>query len=186
LEIYSGARRVYEEQAARIAEKLFVTELWPGWKNSPVEDRAIDESKETIPEKEHRFAADFVALQCCNYLTYAVRQTQRVVWTISFLLVLLIAVLNSYSAQGPLFIGRYIVVLFVAAGGIVVYVFAGMERNWILSQISHTKPGELNAEFWLHITALGILPLIGLIVHLFPDVAAFLYSWVAPGIESFK
>jgi len=185
LKDFSEARVKYEEKAADAAEELFFEELWPTWEDSPLDDQAAEESKE-VSAKEHKFAADFVALQCCNYLTHAVRQTQRIVWTISFLLVLLIALLNSYVAQGPQFIGRYIVVLFVAAGCVVVYVFAGMERNWILSQISHTKPGELNAEFWLHIGALGVLPLIGLAVHLFPDLATFLYSWVAPGMESLK
>ena len=186
LDTYFDARSKYEENAAYIAEDLFVDDLWPKWKDSPIDNQAIDESNETVPAKEHRFEADFVALHCCHYLTYVVHQTQRAVWTISFLLVLLIGLLNSYSAQGPLFVGRYIVVMFLAATCIVAYVFAGMERNWVLSQISHTKPGELNADFWLHIGALGILPLIGLIVHLFPDVSTFLYSWVAPGIESAK
>jgi hypothetical protein len=184
-EDYSDARLKYEEKAAEAAEELFFAELWPTWEASPIDDQAL-ESKENVSAKEHRFAADFVALQCCNYLIHAVRQTQRIVWTISFLLVLLIVFLNSYAAQGPQFIGRYLVVLFAATGCIVVYVFAGMERNWILSQISHTKPGELNAEFFLHIGALGALPLIGLAVHLFPELATFLYSWVAPGVESLK
>jgi hypothetical protein len=77
----------------------------------------------------------------CNYLTFAVRHTQRIVWSISFLLVMLILVLNSYTPQGPLFIGRFVAVLFIVSGLVVVYVFTGMERNWILSQISRTKPG---------------------------------------------
>ena len=182
---YIEAGRAYENLAAETAKQLFTKELWEAWKSSPTDDDA--EKNMTLPSaKRHRYSADFVALQCCNYLTYAVRQTQRLVWSISFLLLLLIVVLNSYAPQGPLFIGRYVAVLFVVAGCIAVYVFAGMERNWILSQISRTKPGELNAEFWLHITAMGFLPLIGVLVHLFPDAATFLSSWVAPGVDSLK
>ena len=45
---------------------------------------------------------------------------------------------------------------------------------------------ELNAEFWLHLLALGFLPMVAVVVHLFPDLSTFLYSWVAPGVQSFK
>jgi hypothetical protein len=179
------ARTEYEGLAASTAHAFYQT-LWQRWLQSEIsESTGGDLEDESNKDAEH-FACDFVALQCCNYLTHVVRRTQQIVWNISFLLVLLIVVMNSYAAQGPVSIGRYIVVLFVASGGVVVYVFAGMERNWVLSTISRTTPGELNVEFWLHLAALGILPLIAIVVHLFPEVATFLYSWVAPGVESAK
>ena len=78
------------------------------------------------------------------------------------------------------------VVTFVLVGIIVVSVFAGMERNAILSRIARTKPGELNAGFWFQILAMGILPAIGVLSHLFPSIATFMYSWVAPSLESLR
>ena len=153
---------------------------------SQIDETTGEEIDKNNPPDGHHCSCEFVALHCCNYLIHVVRRTQQLVWNISFLLVLLILVLNSYSSQGPVAIGRCIVVLFLAAGGVVFYVFAGMERDCVLSQISRTKPGELNFDFWLHLVALGILPLIALAVHLFPDMAGFLYSWVAPGLASTK
>ena len=44
---------------------------------------------------------------------------------------------------------RFMAVLFLVIGYLIVRVFAAMERNPILSTISRTKPGELNSEFWI-------------------------------------
>jgi hypothetical protein len=180
------ARCEYEACAARIGRDLYKDVLWPQWKKSQIDEATGEEKEENNSPDGHHYSGEFVALHCCNYLVHVVRRIQQLVWNISFLLVLLIVVLNSYSPQGPVAIGRYIVVLFLAVGCVVFYVFAGMERDCVLSKISRTKPGELNLDFWLHLAALGILPLIALAVHLFPDIAGFLYSWVAPGLESTK
>jgi hypothetical protein len=59
-----------------------------------------------------------------------------------------------------------------------------MERNRTLSRISRTNPGELGPGFWLHLAALGGLPFLGLLAHLFPPISNFLFSWVAPNLQS--
>ena len=68
----------------------------------------------------------------------------------------------------------------------IVRVFGRMERNDILSRIPHTTPGELNPQFWVQLAALGGLPLIGVLAHLFPQMSEFLFSWVAPGIQELR
>jgi hypothetical protein len=59
-----------------------------------------------------------------------------------------------------------------------------MERNPILSTMAHTTAGELSGEFWLQLLALGGLPLLGVLGHMFPSVSHFLFQWIAPSVEA--
>jgi hypothetical protein len=81
-------------------------------------------------------------------------------------------------------VARFLAGLFVAIGFVVVWVFAEMERDPFLSRISRSKPGELNREFWLQLVALGGLPLLGVLAHLFPSSSNFLFQWIAPGMQA--
>jgi hypothetical protein len=130
--------------------------------------------------------SDRVALDLCLYAFYAVRQVQRIAWIIGLAFFALIAVLAAYPLQAPQLVGRFLAVLFVAIGAIVIWVFAGIERNWILSRIDQTEPGGLSFEFWVQTAAVTALPLIGILVHLFPSIGGFVSSWVAPSLEALR
>jgi hypothetical protein len=77
-------------------------------------------------------------------------------------------------------------VLFLGTGLVVCQALAGMERHPILSKIARSKPGELNREFWAQLIALGGLPLLGVLAHLFPSISRFLFSWIAPSVEALR
>jgi hypothetical protein len=51
---------------------------------------------------------------------------------------------------------------------------------------TNTKPGELEAEFWIKLVGFGIGPLIGWLTNIFPALADFLFSWLEPGLASLK
>jgi hypothetical protein len=125
-----------------------------------------------------------VALQFCGFIAYAAEAVRLLAVCISVAFLLLLVFFNSYSPQAPQSIARFLAFLFVAAGCAVVRVFVQMERDPILSRISHTTPGELNSEFWLHLVTLGGLPLVGVLGHLFPAVSRFLFQWIAPGVQA--
>ncbi len=168
---------------ARLAKRIVDMDLVPYWyhHSGEVVDTRGAESQYLL---FIRYCADFVALQYCNYIIYVARQIRHIAWGVTASLLMLIVVLNSYPLQAPLIVGRFVTVAFLFVGLIVVSVFAGMERNTILSLIARSKPGELNVEFWLQILAMGILPAIAVLTHLFPSVAAFLSSWVAPSLDA--
>jgi hypothetical protein len=130
--------------------------------------------------------SDRVALDVCLYAFYVARQVQRIGWTIGLAFFALIAVLATYPLQAPQLVGRFLAVLFVVIGAIVVWVFAGIERNWILSRIDQTEPGGLSFEFWVQTAAVAALPFIGIVVHLFPSIGSFVSSWVAPSLEALR
>lgn len=54
---------------------------------------------------------------------------------------------------------RGLVVIFALIGIFVWRVFSEIERDPVLSPITHTGEGRLIGEFWMQLTALGSLPL---------------------------
>jgi hypothetical protein len=64
--------------------------------------------------------------------------------------------------------------------------FAGMERNWVLSRIGRSEPGELNLEFYMRLASIVILPLSAVLVHLFPTLSGFLTNFLTPSMEALK
>jgi len=139
-----------------------------------------------VPAKLAEDGSSSLALSYCRGLVYAVRKTQLIAWTVSFALLSLIAVLMTYSPQAPQDVGRFLAVIFLVAGGFVLWVFSAMEKNWILSRIEGTKPSKLNFEFWIHATAVAALPLAGVLMHLFPSIGSFVSSWLAPSLEALR
>lgn len=178
--------RKYYDCCRDIAQEILSADLYPYWLSHVVGERpaetTINQSTEasiSIPA-----GADFVVLQLARYFVFVAVQIQRLAWALSLLMVILMVAFNTYRVQAPQTVGRLMAVCFVVIGFFVVPVFAGLERNPILSRIAGTRPGKLNWEFYGQIAALGALPLIGVLAHLFPAVGGFLSSWVAPSVES--
>lgn len=141
-------------------------------------------SEASADDRLKTYCSDLVALQFARYFIYVVGQVQAIAWCLSFSLLMLMLVLNSYSPQAPLLLGRFLAAIFIAIGVVVFWVFAGMERNAILSCMGKTQPGQLNYEFWFQLLGMGILPLIGVLSHLFPALSNILSSLAAPGMET--
>jgi hypothetical protein len=77
-------------------------------------------------------------------------------------------------------------VLLVGVFTAVAMVYAGMERDEILSYIGGGAPGELSSEFWLKILGFGVGPLVGLLAAQFPSLTQGIFSWLQPGVAGMK
>ena len=66
-----------------------------------------------------------------------------------------------------------------------VWVFAQMHRNAILSRVTDTKENELGFDFYLRAASFGALAMLTWLASQFPDVAATVYRFIAPrdGVE---
>lgn len=162
--------RIYQKTSAAIASWILRLDLRPFWRQSLEKEKESDYL---------RCCADFVALQCSRYVVHNVEQVRRMAYCISLTFFLLLLFFNSYSPEGPQVIARFLAVLFVIIGYLVARVLVGMERNPILSTISH-KPAKLNFEFWMQLVGLGGLPLLGALAHLFPSVSHFFSGGLRP------
>jgi len=171
------ARQQFEGVSASIAATILEHDLRP----------VLGEPENGGQEEGGKFlnySRGFVMLVLSRFLIYVVQQVRRIALCISLDLLMLILLFHSYDPQSPVLISRFLAVLFAAVSVVIFRVFAAMERNHTLSRIAVTNPGQLNSAFWLHLTALGGLPLLGLLAHLFPPISNFLFSWVAPSLQA--
>jgi hypothetical protein len=188
-----GKLDAYQTYTAKLALRILHEDLIPAWQRSlnyeqgPVRElnKPLEEyAPESLPQKYAENCADFVALQYCGFIAYAVGQVKRMATAVSVIFVLLALLFNSYSPEGSQLVGRFLVVLFIVIGFAIWRVFSQMERNTILSIVAHTAPGKLSGEFWLQLLAVGGLPLLGVLGHLFPAVSQFLFQWIAPSVQA--
>ena len=185
---FFASRRAFRAVRARIGAELLQGELYQYWTTHVVsESPDHTPAAEVSPEDASRNAAtDYVALQIARYVIYVAAQIQQIAWTLSVTLLVVLVAFNTYSPHAPQTVGRLLAAAFLVLGFFVVRAFASLERNRILSRISGTRPGKLNWEFYLHVTALGVLPLLGVLYHLFPSLGDTLMSWVAPTIANLR
>jgi hypothetical protein len=80
---------------------------------------------------------------------------------------------------------RTLALLLFALGGIVVgYVYEEMHRDESLRRMTSTDPDKIDSELWLKVVTAGLLPLLGLLSTLFPQIGHFLYSLAAPILQA--
>lgn len=182
----------YQNACADVAANIYERELRPAWRTSLNEDPATTSATVqgndlgSLHAKYIENCADFVTLNFCRFIAYAVGQVKRVAWCVSISFVLFVLLLNSYSPEAPQVIAHFLVGLFVLTGAGVWRVFSEMERNQTLSTMARTTAGELNIEFWIQLIALGGLPLLGILGHLFPSLSQFLFQWIAPSMQAMR
>jgi hypothetical protein len=92
----------------------------------------------------------------------------------------------SYPFDPRPLLSGIVVVLFVVLGATIVLVYSQMHRDATLSNLMNTPPGQLGSDFWLKVLGFGAGPVLGLIASVFPEFAAFIISYVQPGIASIK
>jgi hypothetical protein len=129
-------------------------------------------------------AEAFIALHYSPFLMYCVKQIQRLMLFLSVGLLLLVLSLNSYSVQSPQAIARFSLMLFVVVGTVALRCLLGIEKDPILSRIAGTTPGRLTSESYLKLIGYFALPTLGLLASQFPSISNFIYSWVAPTLQS--
>ena len=103
-----------------------------------------------------------------------------------YLFIALCIAVSSYPFDPRTLLSGILLLLFVAFGGTVIFVYADMHRDATLSHLTNTKPGELGSEFWFKVIGYGAAPLLGLITQVFPEWSGFLFSWLQPGLSSLK
>lgn len=76
--------------------------------------------------------------------------------------------------------------LLLVLGSGVVWVFAQMHHNPILSRITETRPDELGWDFYFRVAAYGALPVITWLAYQFPDIANTISKFLEPGVPVIK
>jgi hypothetical protein len=139
--------------------------------------------EEIGPTQPTMLMAEFVALRFVAFITYISLQMRNTLTFVSVGFILSLLALKSYPFQPRQTIVWVLITLFVVLGAGIVYVFAQMDKDAVLSRISSTTPGKLDNEFFSRAVSFGALPLLTILATQVPVISDFVFSWVQPTLE---
>lgn len=203
-----GLTHALEKNYAQFAGALLEHLLLPYWSNKRT---GVVESEESAPElckslkkclekpgdskQSHtaheapatiRAAEEFVVIRYVSLIRAVLVNLRYLMAFISAAFVLAIVAWNSYPFEPHQLVNWLFTLLLLALGLGVIWVFAQMHRDPILSRITHTTPNELGLDFYIRIVSFGAVPVLAWLAYNFPDVGGTLFKIVRPGIEVMK
>ena len=133
-----------------------------------------------------RLAEQLVCYVYLGFIQNVLGRMRSLVMCILLLFIAATIAMASYPFDPRPSISGTMVLLFGVLTTAIVFVYAQVHRDPILSLVTNTKPGELGGDFWLKLLGFGTGPVLGLLTALFPQVTDFLFSWVQPNLSSIK
>jgi hypothetical protein len=194
----------FQEELASTAGLIMTTVLAPAWhgetdsliSNTTLADNKAEGEKEgsqagsgVVPQSIPayvRVAEEFFVLPYLGFIQNTLGRIRTIVMGSLFLFVTATFAVSSYPFDPLPVLGGVFLAVFLIAGGTVISVYAGMNRDATLSHITNTRPGELGSQFWLQLFTFGIGPLLGLLTTLFPSITDFVTSWLQPSVQALR
>ena len=190
----------FQNDLAQTAGVILQTILLPAWHS---ETRSLVTRKEGGKPKEgesgnpitfdmegigpHVLAAEeFFVLPYLGFIQNILGRIRTIVMGSLFLFVATTLAMASYPFDPLPRLGAAFLVMFAITGGVVIAVYAQMNRDATLSYITNTNPGELGSQFWVQLITFGIGPLLGLMTTLFPSITDFVAGWLQPNVQALK
>jgi hypothetical protein len=95
--------------------------------------------------------------------------------------VLAIVAWNSYPFEPRRLINWLFTILLVVFCVPIIWVFAQMHRDPILSRITDKKPNELGWDFYLRVASFGAVPVLTWLAYNYPAIGSVLFKLFQPG-----
>ena len=112
-------------------------------------------------------AEEFLAMRYMSVIRAVLANMSYLMTFVSLTFVLAIVAWNSYPFQPRQLVDWGCTALLVVLGAGVIWVFAQMHRDPILSRVSDTRPNELGWDFYLRIITFGAIPVFTLsLIHI--------------------
>jgi hypothetical protein len=208
---YDSIKKIEIEFAA-FSQKLLTTVLIPYWKNERVGLVASEEIAElpikarrsethvehpSLPMELHAgptseeparilVAEEFLAIRYISLIRAVLSNMRYLMIFVSASFVLAMAAWNSYPFQPRQWVDWLFTGFMLFLGSGVIWVFAQMHRNPILSRITDTKANELGWDFYLRIASYGAVPVLAWLTYQFPDVGSIISKFLQPGVPVLK
>jgi hypothetical protein len=191
----------FQECLAKCAGVLITKLLLPAWRNEcapecdfpapqPGNSDCTKEGVGLTPvaklDPHIRHAEQLVCYVYLGFIQNVLGRMRSVVMSILWLFIGVTISMASYPFDPRPVISGTMVLLFLTLGAFIVFVYAEMHRDPILSLVTNTKPGELGGEFWFKLVGFGAGPVLGLLATMFPELTDMLFSWVQPSISSVR
>jgi len=176
-----------QDSSGTMTVKAAITSAGDSQRNTIVNaeiKRADDPWPSGLSAKPLQLAEEFVA---CVYSTFITIVLLRIRWLVFSSVVIYTAVVfssTSYPFQPVASLRNLALLLFLLGVIVVGYVYEEMHRDPTVRCMTSTDPNKVDAAFWLKLVSAGLLPLLGLLTSLFPQVGHFLYTIAAPILQA--
>jgi hypothetical protein len=156
--------------------------------NAEIKEEDRDETGSSaqprLSAKSLSLGEEFVA---CVYSTFITVVLLRIRWLVFSAVVIYTALVFSsisYPFQPAAGLRTLALFLFLLGAVAIGYVYEEMHRDPTLRNMTSTDPNKIDGAFWLKVATAGLLPLLGLLTSLFPQVGHFLYTIAAPILQA--
>ena len=129
---------------------------------------------------------EFVALLYLGYIRLVLLQIRNRIVTAATMYILLLWALTSYPFLNRHTIVGFLTSVLIGLAASVIWIYAQMHRDEILSRTTETASGKLDADFYTKILSMVGIPLVTLIASQFPEVSNALFSWLEPGLSAMR
>jgi hypothetical protein len=184
-----------EEGYARFCSILiedFLSSYWDKERTGLVEQASLpnedDKSKGTKPSEPSfiQLAEELIVVRYVALIRAVLINIRYLMLFVSAAFVLALIAWNSYPFEPHALIDWCFTILLAVLSLGLIWVFAQMHRNAILSRITNTTANELGWEFYLRIATFGAVPVLTWLAYQFPEIGGALYKIIQPGLEVAK
>ena len=148
-----------------------------------------EENPKQIPLSDDpcdRAAEEFVAYHYIAFIQNIVARMRTMTLSMIFLFITVCSAISFYPFVPRTEVSVWLILNLVLIGSAVAYVYAGMERDEILSYIANTTPGRLGTDFYVRLAGFLAGPLIGVLTTQFPSITDTALQWLQPGLDAIK
>lgn len=137
-------------------------------------------------EEPLRVAEEFLAIRYVSVIRAVLVNLRYTMIFVSMAFVLAILAWNSYPFRPQAWVDWMFTTVLIVLGSGIVWVFAQMYRNPILSRITDTSANELGIEFYLRLATFGAVPLLTWLASQSPVIGTSLFHFLKPGLDILK
>ena len=131
-------------------------------------------------------AEEFLAIRYLSLIRAVLVNVRYLIMFVSAVFVLTIVAWNSYPFQPRQWVNEAFTGLLILLGAGIIWVFAQIHRDPILSRITNTNANELGLDFYLRVTMFGAAPVLTWLAYQFPEVGGSILRLIQPSLEVLK
>ncbi len=178
---------------SQFCEALLAGALIPYWTGDRLElveaepdvANTRDANDERTP-KHIQLAEEFLALRYLSLIRALLINLRQLMTFVSIIFVLALLAWNSYPFQPRQGIDWIFTGMLFGLGTGIIWIFAQMHRDPILSRITGTEINKLGASFYLRLATFGAVPVLTWVASQFPEIGSTLSRLLQSGMQFAK
>jgi hypothetical protein len=185
----SGEKAEEPEQAAKIAEAGETIKADETQQAKEIEQAEESKKPQEPTECKPAFlhlAEELIVVRYIALIRAVLVNMRYLMLFVSASFVLAIIAWNSYPFQPHRLVDWCFTLMLVFVGIGIVWVFAQMHRNPLLSRITDTAPNKLGIDFFIRIATFGAVPFLTWLAYQFPEIGGSLFRIFQPSLQVMK